>query len=100
VGARGEQLHRVHQRQRLHPVLMLAGEPERRAARGEHDQAGRRAQQLADQRRGRVDHLEVVEQHQRATVAQELLHRRRGRLRAQPEHGAHGVGDELRVGEV
>jgi hypothetical protein len=77
----------------------LAG---RRAARGEHGQTGRGAQQLADQRRGLVDDLEVVEQQQDAAAAEEGLDGRGGRLvalRAELEHAGDRVGHEPVVGD-
>ena len=88
---RDEEPDGVRQRQRLDPVLMLAGEPERRSARGEHDQPGRRAQQLAHERSRGVDDLEVVEEQQGLSPAEERLQRRlrwlvplRRRARARP----------------
>ena len=103
AGARGEQPDRIRQRQRLDAVLVLAGEPQRRPARGEHDQPGRRAQQLAHQRRRGVDHLEVVEQQQGPAPAEERPQRGDRRLvalRGEPEHARDRVGHQLRVGQV
>ena len=82
---------------------MLAGEPERRAARDEHDQPGRRAQQLADQRRGGVDDLEVVEQQQRAARPGTPARRAAGgssRCVLSPSTPAIASGTSSRIGQV
>ncbi len=84
AGSRGEEAHGVVRGQLLeaqaragfrwsewrHRVLVLRGEPERRAARGEHEQPRRGRQQTGDEPDVRHELLEVVEQEQHAPVAE------------------------------
>ena len=84
-------------------MLVLAGEPQRRAARGEHDQAGRLAQQLAHERRSGVDDLEVVEQQEGPAAAEERVQRGDRRLVAlggEPELARDRGRDQLRAREM
>ena len=93
AGSRGEEAHgvvrgqlleaqvraRLRRSERGHRVLVLGGEPERRAARGEHEQPRRGRQQAGDEPDVRHELLEVVEQEQHAPVAEvgreHVLHR-------------------------
>jgi hypothetical protein len=56
-----------------HGELVLAGEPQRRAARRDHLEPGSRREQLAHDRRRVVHSLEVVEQEQQRLVTQRIL---------------------------
>ena len=84
AGTGGEQPHRVVRGQLLEAqpgaglgrcegrdrVLVLPREPERRAARGEHEQPRRRRQQAGDELDVRHELLEVVEQQEHAPIAE------------------------------
>jgi hypothetical protein len=92
-GTGGEQPHRVvldqlleaqlaarlRRRERRDRVLVLPGEPQRRPARGEHEQPRRRREQAGDEPHVRHELLEVVEQQEHAPVVEvgreDVLHR-------------------------
>ena len=89
------------QRQRRDGELLLARDPQRRAAGHDDRQLGRRAQEVGDDRRPGDDLLEVVEHEQRAAVAEVLLDPvDRGTLgREQAERRGDRGGDEVGVGD-
>ena len=67
--ARREQRRGVRDRQRLHPVGVLGGQPQRRAAGGEHGQVRRGGEQLRHLGGVGEEALEAVEHEQRARAA-------------------------------
>ena len=83
--ARREQRRGVGDRQRLHAVGVLGGQPQRRAAGREHGQVRRRGEQLRDLRGVGEEALEAVEHEQRARAA---AWRARAARRARPGSSA------------
>ena len=92
----------VRKIQRRHRELLLAGDAERRPARRDHLEAGTRSEQLADDRSGRKDLLEVVEHEQHPLSLDVIEHARKRHLRAAHLH-TEGLRDrrrnELRIAD-
>ena len=108
AGAVGEQLDRlVGQRQRRHPPAHLAGHPDRLTT-GRHQRHRRAAAQQGNgERRGRVEQMLTVVQHQQhSTVTDETgerVHRGAARLIGQAQRADHrdrhdiGIGDRRQI---
>ena len=100
---RRERLLRVGDRQRRHAEHDLAADAERLAARREHGQPRRGAEDRVDERSARPEQvLAVVQDEQQRARREELDHRVDdvlSRQRPRVERRRDGVGHELRIGD-
>src|SRR5581483_10372271 len=87
---------RARRRQRGDRVLVLGGQPQRRAAGRQHAEAGRAAEELRDPRR-RVDQLLEVVEHEQERLRAELSRDRAGALDL--ERVSDLLGHELRIAQ-
>ena len=95
-------VRQVRHAERRDGILLLDRESERRPARDQHVQSGRRLEQLADPRRRVDDLLEVVEHEQRLAIGQvagEAVERCRPRRFHEREARRDRRDDQLRIAD-